>query len=110
MKFHLPLWATLFASVLAEDLLFVDTNTAEEYKQAQDMGMTSKVITQSEFEAMDTESFRKFKAIIIPDPYCSSNIDYHTGYLNRSKDRWSPAIDGNMIFIGMSISQMRWIT
>lgn len=101
MKFDIPLWATLVASVLAEDYLFVDTNTGEELNRVIANKWTYKIVTVDEFQNMTTEDFTKFKAIVVPDPKCSTDMKRYTSFLNETKETWSPAVQGNMILIGI---------
>lgn len=47
---------------------------------------------------MTPEDFRKYKAIVVPDPRCG-NLSF-VQFLEETKKNWSPAIQGNIILIG----------
>lgn len=91
------------ARVFAADLLMVDTLKAEEYVQAIAAGYTVDVVTQTQFNAMTTDQFATYKAIVLGDPYCSgiSNI----AFLNTNRDVWSSSITGNVVLLGKAFPQ-----
>lgn len=92
--------ALLLAPALAEDLLFIDSLEFQEYNEAiTTLGMTAKAVSESEWRAMTTADFAKYKAIVIADPSCGSLSDIQ--FLDDTKTVWSPAVLGNMILIGM---------
>ncbi|KAE8443225.1 hypothetical protein EG329_002093 [Mollisiaceae sp. DMI_Dod_QoI] len=101
MKFSsFGLMAGLAASVLAEDLLFVDVFEYEEYNEAiTTLGMTAKVVTETDWRAMTTADFASYKAIVLADPSCSSDPTI-LQFLVDTKDVWGPAVEGNMVLIG----------
>lgn len=104
MKLSVPhLLAALATSVLAQDLLFYEGMDYREYEQAVELGYTTKIATAAEWSAMTTEDFAKFRAIVIPDPNCGSVS--RIKFLEDSKDRWSQAVTGNIILIGMAITR-----
>ncbi|OCK79323.1 hypothetical protein K432DRAFT_426610 [Lepidopterella palustris CBS 459.81] len=92
------LWAGCALSVLAEDLLFIETLQDKEYDEAISMGYTAKVVTEAQWRSMTTSDFAAFKAIIISDPYCGS-VD-EIKFLEDTTAVWSPAVQGNIIVIG----------
>jgi hypothetical protein len=94
------LLASLAASAVAEDLLFIDSLKYQEYTEATEVdGFTAKVVTEAEWRAMSTADFAAFKAIILSDPMGSSDTTI-LQFLEDTKAVWSPAILGNMILIG----------
>jgi hypothetical protein len=101
MKFSTcGLWASLAASVLAEDLLFVDTFEYQEFKEATTtLGFTTKVVTKAQWKLMTTADFAAFKAIVIADPDCSSSPS-DVQFLTDTKNTWGPAVQGNIVVIG----------
>ncbi|KAF2796668.1 hypothetical protein K505DRAFT_237150, partial [Melanomma pulvis-pyrius CBS 109.77] len=102
MKFsHFPLLASLAASAIAQDLLFLEGFQYKEYDEAVALGISTKTVTEAEWAAMTTADFAKFKALVIPDPRCGSVSSVK--FLEDSKDVWSPAITGNIILIGMVV-------
>jgi len=104
MKFStLGLWASMALSTVAQDLLFVTTVDYNEFDEAEALGYTTKTVTPTEWAAMTTEDFSKFKAIVIGDPNCGSlsQIDF----LEETKAVWSPAVTGNIILIGKGYSR-----
>lgn len=102
MKFsHFPLLASLAASAIAQDLLFLEGFQYKEYDEAVALGISTKTVTEAEWAAMTTADFAKFKALVIPDPRCGSVGSVK--FLEDSKDVWSPAITGNIILIGMVV-------
>lgn len=54
--------------------------------------------TPDEWAGYTTADFEKYKAIIIPDPDCGT-VD-EIAFLDASKEKWSPAVMGNIILIG----------
>jgi hypothetical protein len=88
----------LAASVAAEDLLFLAGMQYREYDEAVAMGYSVKTVNEAEWAAMTTEDFSKFKAIVVPDPNCSSIG--RIKFFEDSRDAWSPAVTGNIILIG----------
>ncbi|PQE07408.1 hypothetical protein CJF32_00005304 [Rutstroemia sp. NJR-2017a WRK4] len=101
MKFSTcGLWTSLAASVLAEDLLFVDTFEYQEFKEATTtLGYTTKVVTKAQWKLMTTADFAAFKAIVIADPDCSTNPS-DVQFLTDTKNTWGPAVQGNIVVIG----------
>ncbi|CZR67440.1 related to glucan 1,4-alpha-glucosidase [Phialocephala subalpina] len=101
MKFSsFGLMAGLAVSALAEDLLFVDVFEYEEYNEAiTTLGMTAKVVTETDWRAMTTADFASYKAIVLADPSCSSDPTI-LEFLVDTKDVWGPAVEGNMVLIG----------
>lgn len=92
--------AGLAASVLAEDLLFVDVFEYEEYNEAiTTLGMTAKVVTETDWRAMTTADFASYKAIVLADPSCSGDPTI-LQFLVDTKNVWGPAVEGNMVLIG----------
>jgi hypothetical protein len=90
----------LASSVIAEDLLFVDTLVGEEQTEATSLKFTSKVVTEAQWKTMTTSDFAKFKAIIIGDDFGSSDLT-QIQFLTDTKNVWGPAVTGNMIIAGM---------
>lgn len=105
MKFSsFGLVASMVASILAEDLLFVDVFEFQEYNEAiTTLGMTTKVVTETEWRAMTTTDFASYKAIVLADPSCSSDLT-SLEFLVDTKNVWGPAVEGNMILIGKLFS------
>ncbi|KAI9640172.1 hypothetical protein NHQ30_011409 [Ciborinia camelliae] len=94
------LLASLVATVLAEDLLFVDTFEFKEFAQATSaLGFTTKVVSEAEWKTMTTADFAAFKAIVISDPDCSTSPS-DVQFLTDTKDTWGPAVQGNIVIIG----------
>jgi hypothetical protein len=92
--------AGLAASALAEDLLFIETLQGQEYIEATTtLGFTAKVVTEAQWQAMGTNDFAAFKAIILADNYGDSDLS-DIQFLEDTKAIWSPAVTGNMIIIG----------
>jgi hypothetical protein len=101
MKFFTLVGAAAFSGLaLAEDLLFLTGITGDEITHAQSLGYTTKTVTTTEWLAMTSADFAKYKAIVMGDPYCVSN-DEGVKILADTKDVWGPAVTGNMIIIGM---------
>jgi hypothetical protein len=102
MKFSaFGLLATLAASVVAEDVLFVDQFQYVEYSEAiGTLGLTAKVVTEDEWRAMTTADFTAFKAIVLADPDCGGGTDA-IQFLVDTKDVWGPAVQGNIVLIGI---------
>jgi len=102
MKFYtLGLAAGLAASAVAEDLLFVDTFEYDEYAESiNTLGLTAKVVTETEWSAMTTADFAAFKAIVIADPNCATDPT-DLDFLASSNKVWGPAVQGNIVLIGM---------
>ncbi|CAN8104953.1 unnamed protein product [Discula destructiva] len=91
--------ASLATWAVAEDLLFYNDMTYQEYTQATTaLGLTAHVATPGEWNSYTTADFQKYKAIIIPDPDCGSLEDID--FLDATKAAWSPAVLGNIILIG----------
>ncbi|KAF2877573.1 hypothetical protein BDV95DRAFT_480741 [Massariosphaeria phaeospora] len=98
MKFSpFSLVAGLIATTLAQDLLFLEGLDYQEYEEAVAMGYSTQTVTEEEWAAMTTEDFAKYKAIVVPDPYCGSVSSIK--FLEDSKSTWSPAVTGNIILI-----------
>ncbi|KAK6511708.1 hypothetical protein TWF481_000614 [Arthrobotrys musiformis] len=98
---------TLFsATIFAEDLLFHTSFTGWEDIVASDTeyqyNWTYTTVTNTEWQAMSTNDFKKFKAIIIGDPI-STEPDYLEPLLENRKT-WGNAIEGNVILIGTDTS------
>ncbi|KAH6667999.1 hypothetical protein B0J14DRAFT_176321 [Halenospora varia] len=89
----------LATSVMAEDLLFVNTLVGLEEAQAQGLGYTTKVVTEAQWAGMTTADFAKFKAIIIGDDFGSSSLSL-VQFLVDTKNVWGPAVTGNVIVHG----------
>lgn len=87
-------------SATAQDLLFYDGMDYREHDEAVELGYSTKIATKAEWDAMTTEDFSKFRAIVIPDPRCGSVS--RIKFLEDTKDKWSPAVTGNIILIGMA--------
>jgi hypothetical protein len=102
MKFStLGLMAGLAASAAAEDLLFVDTFQYDEYIEATTtLGYTAKVVTEAQWNTMTSADFAAFKAIVIADPDCALDPT-DLGFLASSNSVWGPAVQGNIVLIGM---------
>lgn len=90
----------LASSVIAEDLLFVDTLVGLEQDEATTLKFTSKVVTEAQWRTMTTSDFAKFKAIVIGDDFGSSDLTM-IQFLTDTKSVWGPAVTGNMIIAGM---------
>jgi hypothetical protein len=105
MKFStLGLMAGLTASTMAEDLLFVDNFEYDEYTEATTtLGYSVKVVSEAEWSAMTTADFAAFKAIVIADPDCSSDPT-DVAFLASTNTIWGPAVQGNIVLIGMYIA------
>ncbi|KAF7909357.1 uncharacterized protein EAF01_003075 [Botrytis porri] len=94
------LLASLTASVLAEDLLFVDTFEFKEFAEATSvLGYTTKVVSEAQWKTMTTSEFAAFKAIVIADPDCSTSPS-DIQFLTDTKNTWGPAVQGNIVVIG----------
>ncbi|TGO32632.1 hypothetical protein BHYA_0300g00050 [Botrytis hyacinthi] len=94
------LLASLTASVLAEDLLFVDKFEFKEFAEATSvLGYTTKVVSEAEWKTMTTAEFAAFKAIVIADPDCSTSPS-DVQFLTDTKNTWGPAVQGNIVVIG----------
>ena len=104
MKFStLGLAAGLAASAVAEDLLFVDTFEYDEYAESiNTLGLTAKVVTETEWSAMTTADFAAFKAIVIADPNCATDPT-DLAFLASSNKVWGPAVEGNIVLIGIDL-------
>ncbi|KAF4627330.1 hypothetical protein G7Y89_g10825 [Cudoniella acicularis] len=89
----------LATSVLAEDLLFIDTLVGLEQQEATTLGYTTKVVTEAVWRTMVTSDFAAFKAIIIGDDFGSSDQTL-IQFLIDTKNVWGPAVTGNMIIHG----------
>ncbi|KAK2615991.1 hypothetical protein N8I77_002711 [Diaporthe amygdali] len=89
--------------VFSADLLMVDTLKAEEYVQAIAAGFTVDVVTTTEFNAMTTEQFSAYKAIVIGDPYCGYIGEI--SFLDTNRDVWSSAVTGNIVILGTTAQQ-----
>ncbi|QSZ37070.1 hypothetical protein DSL72_009162 [Monilinia vaccinii-corymbosi] len=101
MKFSTSsLLASLAASVLAEDLLFVDTFEFKEFAEVTSvLGFTTEVVSEAQWKTMTTAEFAAFKAIVIADPDCSSSPS-DVQFLTDTKNTWGPAVQGNIVVIG----------
>ena len=95
---YLGLLASYALSTMAQDLLFYQGMLYKEYDEAVALGYSTKVATPAEWAAMTTADFAKFRAIVVPDPHCGTVSSIK--FLEDSKDRWSPAVTGNIILIG----------
>ncbi|KAF7922065.1 uncharacterized protein EAE98_008276 [Botrytis deweyae] len=94
------LLASLTASVLAEDLLFVDKFEFKEFAEATSvLGYTTKVVSEAQWKTMTTAEFAAFKAIVIADPDCSTSPS-DVQFLTDTKNTWGPAVQGNIVVIG----------
>lgn len=94
------LLASLTASVLAEDLLFVDNFEFKEFAEATSvLGYTTKVVSEAQWKTMTTAEFAAFKAIVIADPDCSTSPS-DVQFLTDTKNTWGPAVQGNIVIIG----------
>ncbi|KIW23626.1 uncharacterized protein PV07_11812 [Cladophialophora immunda] len=89
----------LVGSVVAEDLLFLDELVGDEEEHAVGLGFTTKVVTETEWRAMKTSDFAAFKAIIIGDPFGSSDVSL-IQVLADTNTTWGPAVTGNVIIHG----------
>jgi len=101
MRFSsVALLAGVAISAVAEDLLFVDVFEYDEYNEAiTTLGLTAKVVTETQWAAMSTADFAAYKAIILSDPDCGSDPSV-LQFLIDSKNTWGPAVEGNMVLIG----------
>lgn len=101
MKFSTSgLLVSLAASVLAEDLLFVDKFEYKEFVEATSvLGYTTKVVSEAQWKTMRTAEFAAFKAIVIADPDCSTSPS-DVQFLTDTKNIWGPAVQGNIVVIG----------
>ena len=82
MRFSsLGLLAGLTVSVVAEDLLFIDSLQDKEYGEAIALSYTAKVVIETEWRVMATADFAASKAIVISDPDCGdiSQIKFFLG-------------------------------
>jgi hypothetical protein len=107
----------LTVTAAGEDILFpmIYPNSilgSNEYARAEALNMTIKVVDLDEWANMTTADFAQHKSIVIAD-----TINYNRGlisFLNESKAIWSPAVKGNIIFIGKSSfpsnSIEQWLT
>ncbi|EPE05232.1 peptidoglycan bound protein [Ophiostoma piceae UAMH 11346] len=91
----LAAWA---GSALAEDLLFYQGLTFNEYKQALALNYTVHIASPTEWSAMKAADFAKYKAIVVPDSDCGSLSAIQ--FLTDTKAAWSPAVVGNIIVMG----------
>ncbi|TPX18150.1 uncharacterized protein E0L32_002659 [Thyridium curvatum] len=83
----------------AEDLLFYDAMTYNEFKEATNvLNYTAHIASDAEWRSMTTADFAQYKAIIVPDPNCGKKDKIQ--FLEDTKATWSPAITGNIILIG----------
>ncbi|OAP63142.1 hypothetical protein AYL99_02369 [Fonsecaea erecta] len=87
------------ACVAAEDLLFLDQLVGNEEEHAVALGFTTKVVTETDWRAMKTTDFATFKAIIIGDPFGSSDVSL-IQVLADTNTTWGPAVTGNVIIHG----------
>jgi hypothetical protein len=102
MKFSaLGLFGALAASIMAEDVLFVDTFQYVEYTETLNtLGLSAKVVTVDQWNAMTTADFAAFKSIVLSDPDCAGDTT-DIQFLVDSKDVWGPAVQGNIVLIGV---------
>ncbi|EWC44239.1 hypothetical protein DRE_01065 [Drechslerella stenobrocha 248] len=63
---------------------------------------TYDTVTAEEWDAMSTNDFKQYKAIIIGDPVSTDPEDLDA--LMESRKNWGPAIEGNVILIGTDTS------
>lgn len=97
---------SFFGAAFAQDLLFHSRFTGYEDLVASQRGTSEfpydlnyTVVTNTEWQAMTTNDFKKFKAIIIGDPI-STDPDYLEPLMDN-RQTWGAAIEGNVILIGM---------
>jgi hypothetical protein len=110
MKLSSALFTTLLATAVAEDLLFLSDYTFKEYDEAIRLGYSIKLVNETEWSAMTTADFAKFKAIIVPDPDCVYAESLQIDFLEKSTDVWGPAVEGNIILIGTPLDIIDWMT
>lgn len=65
---------------------------------ADEPATSAHVADLAEWNSYTTADFEKYKAIVIPDPTCST-IDA-INFFDSTKAIWSPAVTGNIILIG----------
>lgn len=82
----------------AADVLFLSTLTGAELTIAGSMSLTADVRSPGAWSQMSTSDFESYKAIIVGDPD-STNVDL-LNPLVSSRQKWSPAIKGNIIILG----------
>ncbi|OAL32392.1 hypothetical protein AYO22_00414 [Fonsecaea multimorphosa] len=87
------------ASVVAEDLLFLENLVGNEEEHAVALGFTTKVVTETDWRAMKTSDFAAFKAIIIGDAFGSTDVTL-IQVLADTNTTWGPAVTGNVIIHG----------
>lgn len=98
------LFCAAFAA--AEDLLFPQLYPghnlySNEYSRAQGLNMTIKLVEKEEWANMTTADFAAFKAIILADTVSADRSLLN--FLNNTKGVWGPAVEGNVVLIGMSV-------
>ncbi|KAF3187092.1 hypothetical protein TWF788_002670 [Orbilia oligospora] len=97
-----------FAVAFAEDLLFHVSFTGYEDIVASDRNgrysynWTYTTVSTREWQAMTTDDFKKYKAIVIGDPI-STDPD-RLEPLMENRQTWGNAIEGNVILIGTDTS------
>ncbi len=104
MKISFGLFFSFIALVAAEDVLFIEGAQNAEYDEAlSTLGLTAKVVSESEWRDLSTSDFASFKAIVVSDPYCNPDGSIPR-LLDDTKDIWGPAVLGNIILIGKPLS------
>lgn len=84
----------------AADLLMIEElMVQEEQDQAVAAGFTVDVVTTDQFNALTTQDFSAYKALVFGDRYCNGDIR-SLDFLEVNKDVWSSAITGNMALLG----------
>ncbi|KAK6353955.1 hypothetical protein TWF730_008375 [Orbilia blumenaviensis] len=94
---------SFFGAAIAEDLLFHTRFTGYEDIVARGgsqlrFNWTYLTVTNTEWQAMTTDDFKKFKAIIIGDEISTDPDDLEP--LMQNRETWGAAIEGNVILIG----------
>ncbi|EPS40831.1 hypothetical protein H072_5292 [Dactylellina haptotyla CBS 200.50] len=90
----------------AEDLLFHTYFTGWEDSVASSSSYnytwTYKIVTDDEWQAMTTDDFKKYKAIVIGDPI--ETDPSYLDYIMPNRKTWANAVEGNVILIGTDTS------
>jgi len=86
------------------DILILSTTisggtSSWEYRQATALGFTVDIVDAAAWGAMTTNDFKKYKAVILGDATCSTNVA-NVAPAVANKDVWGPAVQGNVIIIG----------
>ena len=79
-------------------MLFLSTLTGAELDIARGIGLMADVVSPSAWSQMSTSEFESYRAIIVGDPN-SADVTLLEPIVS-SRQKWSPAIKGNIIVLG----------